>query len=130
MKITINQNPMPAVRMTRNTMWYGRAKDYVDFKNTLALELKLHLMASAVKGSDMVVEDKFAHNSLPVVRKLRLTAKFYRPDQRNVDIDNLLKMAMDLLQTAGIIKNDGQIQWVQAELIKGDPKPRFEMELT
>lgn len=116
-------------------MWYGRAKDYVDFKNGLAQELQLQMMASSVTGGSITLEEKFARFNhrqepiLPLVRKLRLTAKFYRADERNVDIDNLLKMAMDLLQTAGIIKNDGQIQWVQAELIKSDPNPRFEMEL-
>lgn len=120
---------MPAKRMTGKTMWYGQAKDYVDYKHQLANELKLHLLGTTTGGS-MVVTEKWDRKSLPTTATVKLEARFYRDSRRPSDVDNLLKMAMDFLQTAGVIYNDDQVREVHATVEKPVEKGRFELELT
>lgn len=110
-------------------MWYGDAKKYVQWKDGLAQELSLHMFANELKGSKIKVEDKIARQQLPLTKTLVLNVSFYRKDKSRCDIDNLLKMVMDLLQTARIIYNDDQIREVNAKMFKADPNPRFEFEI-
>lgn len=128
MKIVINENPIPAKRMTGKTMWYGQAKKYVEYKNRLAEELNLHLLGNP-KGSTMVVTEKWDKKTLPIVLLVELRVKFYRDSNRVSDIDNLLKMVMDMLQTAGVVKNDDQVRKVVAEVVKPVAKGMFEIEI-
>ena len=114
--------------MTGKTMFYGQAKEYMEYKNSLANELKLHLLGNT-KGGIMEVSDKWDKHFLPTTRLVKLSAKFYRDSKRTSDIDNLLKMSLDFLQTAGLIYNDDQVREVHAIVEKGVFKGRFELEL-
>lgn len=129
MKVTVNLNPMPAVRMTSAGMYKDpQAMAYVDYKNSLAQELKLHMMGE-VKGGKVEVNDKLDRKSLPTTRLVGLKVKFARDTRRRADIDNMLKMLMDVLQTAGIIYNDDQVREVHAILEKPVPIGFFTFEL-
>jgi len=129
MKIFINKNPISAARY-KSAQWW----EYQDYKNQLATEIKLNLFGKLIGGIVTVSElwPRFNHRNevmYPTTVLLCLKAKFYRETNRVSDIDNLLKMAMDVLQTAGIIYNDDQIREVHATVEKGVPKGRFEIEL-
>jgi len=114
---------MSAARF-KSTSWWK----YQDIKNNLATELKLHMIGNPT-GGRIVVTDKWVKKSMPSTNLLCLTAKFYRTSNRISDIDNLLKMAMDILQTAGVMHNDDQIREVHATVKKSADKGRFELEI-
>jgi Holliday junction resolvase RusA-like endonuclease len=124
MTITIDIEPMPAKRMTRNSKWSGDAKRYIDFKNELADEIRLHFLGR-VKGSKVKIDKMLPKNMLPLKQCVIVQLGFYRSNQRRCDIDNLVKMALDLLQTAGILYNDDQVRELHAKLSKGYSKPYF-----
>jgi len=116
--------------MTHNSKWYGAAQEYVQYKEMLAQELRLNLFASSISGSKMTLVDKIPRQMLPLTKTLCLKMKFYRGDNRRCDLDNLVKMVMDLLQTAQVIYNDDQVREIHAQLFKNEPKPYFIIELT
>lgn len=120
---------MPAVRgMTRKSLFANPAsKRYLKYKGDLAQELSLSLRGNIVGGGRVTVSDKFP--SYPLLSLVSCNIKFYRSDRRGVDIDNLLKMSLDLLQTSGIIKNDNQVVAVSATMEKASKSPRFEIEI-
>jgi Holliday junction resolvase RusA-like endonuclease len=128
MKILIKTNPIPAKRMTQKSMWYGDAKKYVKWKNSLAEELKLHFLGT-VKGGIIEVKEKWDKKDLPEKSLLSLNADFYRENNYACDLDNLIKSSMDLLQTAGIIKNDTQIRKIKADMILNQGQGHFLLEL-
>lgn len=118
MRILVKQNPLPAARFM-NKYW----KRYHQTKDSLAQELRLHLNANAnilrqIKGSVMTVEDRLDPQFLPMTAKVKLTAVFNRETNRYCDLDNLLKMAMDFLQTAYVLYNDDQVRSIEAKLNK------------
>lgn len=59
-----------------------------------------------------------------------IAATFYRA-RRVGDLDNFLAAAGDMLQTAGVIKNDRQIRSWDGSRLEADPKnPRIELLIT
>ena len=129
MHVKVNINPMPAVRMTQKTMFYGRAAEYVAYKNSVAQELRLNLVGT-VKGGLMEMTDKPDKASLPIKGTVSINAVFYRERETNVDIDNLLKTVRDGVQTAGILYNASQVRAIKAELYKGAPEGQGWFEFT
>lgn len=138
MKVVIYENPLSAVRMTYKSKFVDpAAKEYLQFKNGIAELLRLNLVASAIRSTPRIemtnkfpIFDDEGEKILPLTATVNIKAKFYRGNKQRVDIDNLLKMLLDLLQTAKIIYNDDQVRKISAELYKDDPNPRFEFEIS
>lgn len=113
---------MPAARF-KSTNWWK----YQDIKNALAQELRFTLIGN-VKGGRILIENKFA--DLPLYGFLKITVKFFRDSNQVCDIDNLLKMTLDLLQTARVINNDDKVREVHAYVDKSpNNKGRTEIEI-
>src|SRR3990167_8976272 len=61
--------------------------------------------------------------------KIRVTMDVFFPDNRNRDIDNLLKLTGDAIQESGIVKNDADIwEWNVKKNLDRE-KPRMELEI-
>lgn len=63
----------------------------------------------------------------PITHPVRVTAHFYRDNR--CDTDNLLTGTLDLLQKAGVLKNDGLARRVEGEKHSDGTRPRCEIEI-
>jgi crossover junction endodeoxyribonuclease RusA len=61
--------------------------------------------------------------------RLSLKIKAYPPDRRVRDIDNILKIAIDSLQQAGVYENDGQIDRIYIERGLSHPPGYIDIEI-
>lgn len=104
--------PIPAMRVTRFTLW--KAKAYSDYKTALAWVIKTKLKPLKPITEDITIK----------------SIAFYREGNRRADIDNLLKCVQDALQLSGYIKNDNQITEIEhLTVLHGCTDPRVEIEL-
>jgi Holliday junction resolvase RusA-like endonuclease len=91
------------------------SKAYLDWEKTAILHLTPHL----AKLSDI----------LPLECAVNCAATFYR-DAKRGDACNYYQALADMLQKAGVIRNDVQIeQWDGSRLTKSDTYPRIEVLL-
>ena len=61
--------------------------------------------------------------------KIKVTMEVFFPDNRNRDIDNLLKLTGDAIQESGVVKNDADIwEWNVKKNLDRE-KPRMEVEI-
>ena len=110
MVITIKGQPIPAKRVTRRMLW--RAKDYADYKEFVAWQLK------RVKIKPIVDDCHIKRIS------------FFRKGNRRADLDNLLKSIMEAFEMSGVVKNDRQIVSIKnLEMTHNSKNPRVEIEL-
>lgn len=110
--IVIKGQPIPAKRVTRATLW--KARDYAEFKENLAWEMKSLLTFNEPLTEDITIK--------------RLA--FYRKGNRRADIDNLLKAVMEALALCGYIANDKQVVGItNMTMLHGSDDPRIEIEL-
>ena len=126
---------MPAVRMTQKSRFFGQAKKYISYQIHWATIL-FDLIKTKPKplregeGVSIASEPFELTYYFPLTTPLKLDVTFYRKDNRRCDIDNLLKMVMDLLQKSQIIYNDFQIEEVSCRLVRNSPTPQFIIELS
>jgi crossover junction endodeoxyribonuclease RusA len=52
----------------------------------------------------------------------KLTLLAVKPDKRRRDLDNLFKAASDVLQSAGVITDDSNCNWIEAKWVKSGPQ--------
>ncbi len=110
--IVVKGQPIPAKRVTKASLW--RARDYSDYKESLAWEFKKALKPQAPIYQDITIK--------------RLT--FYRKSGLRADIDNLLKTVMESLALSGYIANDRQVVGVERMWMEHNcSEPRIELEL-
>lgn len=129
---------MPARRFKSEGWW-----EYQEYKNNLAQEIQLNLLAD-VKGGKVCITEKWARfeqrpnrrtrqletvPTFPTTRLVKIRANFERKGNLHADIDNLLKMALDVLQTAGVLYNDDQVREISAKVKKGVPEGNFSLDL-
>lgn len=88
------------------------------------------------KGKDLKCYEESFQSQLPQdMRGLMISTDFmlavdvYYPTLKS-DLDNSLKVILDCLQSAGVIKNDNKCLRIEANKFKDKENPRIEFELT
>lgn len=105
MQITMNLRYPPSL----NRLWrvgngkLYRSAEYVAWRKEAAWEARLQAGPRKIDG------------------RFRITINVVRPDNRQRDLDNLLKAALDCLQHAGIIKNDKNCDWIEIKWVEDGP---------
>lgn len=61
--------------------------------------------------------------------EVHLKVVFYRATKQRVDLDNLLKTVLDVLQDARVIENDNQVDFIAATKLYDKERPRTEVVL-
>ncbi len=64
----------------------------------------------------------------PLVGRLAVTLRFYRSNRRRVDLDNLIKAALDAV-TGIAWRDDSQVITLDAQLLTDRDNPRLEIEI-
>lgn len=105
-------HPVPAVRMTRGSMWTQAAQNYIGYKMAFAEALATEFPEWVLKDIPPV-EDKKARARFTKAQQeifYRLEMGIYTfPYAKRGDADNYCKSVMDALQASGIVWNDKQI---------------------
>ena len=102
-------NPKPKVRMTHRSKWSKRARECLDYQESIA------------KLSVAFKFPKFEKNLIGFSRLI------FRRCGRPVDLDNLVKSFFDGLEYGQVFKNDNQIRAIDSlkiEYVK-DPKDAY-----
>jgi len=60
--------------------------------------------------------------------KFKISIRFVRPDARHRDLDNLLKSLLDCLQSAGVVTNDKNCEWIDARWVSEGPPCEVTLE--
>ena len=109
--LTIPGRPVPAQRMTQKTKWTKRARESLNYQETVAWEWRRIAKDSKFEG--------------PV----KLSCKFYFDDKRHGDLSNLIKAVEDGLQYGQAFDNDKQILRYDECGIYFEGEPRAEIWL-
>ena len=110
MKIVIEGNPKPKIRMTGKSKWSPRARECLAEQDRIAWIIK-------------------ALKLKPILCDIELDVKFYREGKRRADLSNLIKLLEDGIQYSGLIKNDSQIIKIIAEVHYESKSPRTEFRI-
>lgn len=112
MKVVYLGQPIPAKRVTRNSLW--RARAYAEYKEDFAWYLKSQLKPKKPITNDIAIEQ----------------ITFYRKGKLRADIDNLLKTVMESLALSGYIANDKQVVAInRMKMVYESDNPRIEIIL-
>jgi crossover junction endodeoxyribonuclease RusA len=87
-----------------------RSPDYQKWKEVAAWEARLQAKTTRISG------------------KFKLSVRFVKPDARHRDLDNLLKSLLDCLQSAGVVANDKNCDWIDARWVPDGPPCELTLE--
>jgi len=86
--------------------------------------------ANAIWARSAIPQLKTCWNRPPLTLPVQVAARFFRRDNRRVDLVNLMQAVADALEHAGVVVNDRLIvSWDGSRLSKDAVRPRVELEV-